>query len=246
MAEQVPFWITLVVTLAKVGFTLMVWGWVYVYGRRGAGGPRLSGAGFAWFSVLWLGWAVVSTILAVEKVFTLFFFVPLLLAGSLALGYVAYRQWPGLKETLDAVPQSWLIAGQVMRVIGGVFLVLLGMGLLPREFALPAGIGDVITGIAAPFVAYAMARNLPNARGWAIAWNVFGTLDLVVAVSTGFIASPLLARVFDIHPTTTLLPLFPLVQIPGFLVPAVILLHALSLRGLLAGRVSRTPTPAAA
>lgn len=45
---------------------------------------------------------------------------------------------------IDATPLSWLLAMQVYRVLGGIFLVLWTLGLLPGQFALRAGIGDVL------------------------------------------------------------------------------------------------------
>ena len=53
---------------------------------------------------------------------------------------------------------------------------------LPGLFALPAGIGDVATGLLAPFVAYAWYRGEPYARSAAIVCNLFGMADLVNAV----------------------------------------------------------------
>lgn len=58
-------------------------------------------------------------------------------------------------------------------------------GQLPGLFALPAGIGDVATGLLALLVAYAWYSGKPYARGAAIAWNLFGMADLVDAVVLG-------------------------------------------------------------
>jgi hypothetical protein len=49
-----------------------------------------------------------------------------------------------------ADPPPWLIGIQLYRVLGLNFLVLYALGRLPAEFALPAGVGDVIVGLAAP------------------------------------------------------------------------------------------------
>ena len=52
-------------------------------------------------------------------------------------------------QVLDAMPASWLVALQVYRVLGSAFLIGWALGAVPGIFALPAGIGDVITGLLA-------------------------------------------------------------------------------------------------
>ncbi len=132
-----------------------------------------------------------------------------------------------------ATPPAWLIAVQTYRVAGAMFLwPFLAAGALPAGFALPAGIGDALTGIAAPFVALAVARARPSARAWAVAWNWFGVLDLVVAVTAAALTQ------------TTNIGRFPLVIVPLFLGPPLgILTHLYSLRNLAA---TRDPARAAA
>jgi hypothetical protein len=127
-----------------------------------------------------------------------------------------------------ATPPAWLIGVQVYRVAGAIFLwPLLAGGAVPSGFALPAGIGDVLTGIAAPFVALAVARERPGARALAIAWNCFGILDLIVAPVAAVLSQ------------STNIGLFPLVVVPLFLGPPVgILTHLYSLRNLAVTRAS--------
>src|SRR5262249_14890445 len=53
-----------------------------------------------------------------------------------------------IAAAVDAAPLWWLIAYQMSRVSGGViFLPLWYYGFLPGFFALPAGIGDTLTGL---------------------------------------------------------------------------------------------------
>ena len=95
-------------------------------------------------------------------------------------------------------------------------------GGLPGLFALPAGIGDVATGLLAPFVAYAWYSGKPYARGAAIAWNVFGMADLINAVALGTITGSGSGGI-----------VFPIVLIPAYGVPRAFLMHSYSLVGLL-------------
>jgi hypothetical protein len=127
-------------------------------------------------------------------------------------------------SVLDAMPWQWLVGLQVYRVVGVVILLVWAAGQAPTIFALPAGIGDVLTGLFALPAAF-------NGRRRAVVWNVFGVLDLVVAITLGFLTAP--------GPTQLIVPdlpstvaNYPLVLIPAFAVPSSILLHALSLRQL--------------
>ena len=137
-----------------------------------------------------------------------------------------------LGQVLDAMPASWLIALQVYRVLGSGFLIGWALGVVPGIFALPAGIGDVTTGLLAVPVAISLAAGTLEGRKAAVAWNIFGLLDFAVAVSIGLMISP--------GPLQLIVPsipnaaggLYPNVMIPAFAVPSSILLHVLSLRQL--------------
>ncbi len=120
-----------------------------------------------------------------------------------------------------------LMLVQVYRVGGAVFLVALSQGLLPATFAIPAGIGDILVGITAPLAVLALRRGA--LLGWvaAIAWNILGILDLVVAITEGSIAMP---------PALTTIPL---VLIPTVAVPIAMALHIAAL-ALLLQRPMRT------
>ena len=147
--------------------------------------------------------------------------IPLALVATLVPGYLLLLS-PTFRRIVAAVPQHWLIAIQTFRILGGVFLVRYFAGELPGLFALPAGIGDVATGLLAPFVAYAWYRGKPYARGAAIAWNLFGMADLVNAVVLGVLTGGGAGGI-----------VFPIVLVPVYAVPRALLLHSYSLIGLL-------------
>ena len=133
---------------------------------------------------------------------------------------------------LDAIPQDWLIRIQVFRVFGGIFIVLYLDGFIPGVFALPAGLGDVATGLLALPVAYLVARNSSWARSSAYAWNIFGILDLVTAVTLGYLSSPGPFQQLAFEYPDGFIGQYPLVMIPVFAVPVSVILHILSLRKL--------------
>jgi hypothetical protein len=147
--------------------------------------------------------------------------IPMALGATLLLGYLLLLS-PTFRRIVAAVPQHWLIGIGTFRILGGVFLVRYFAGELPGLFALPAGIGDVATGLLAPFVAYAWYSGKPYARSAAIAWNLFGMADLVDAVVLGALTSGGAGGI-----------VFPIVLVPVYAVPRAFLIHSYSLIGLM-------------
>ena len=113
-----------------------------------------------------------------------------------------------------------------------LFLILMAQGQLPAAFALPAGLGDIAIGVAAPFIARQLARD--TGRAGAVRFNVLGILDLVVAAGIGF----LLFGLVEVTPSTEALQLLPLALIPTAPVPLALALHIVSLRRLRAAAKS--------
>ena len=130
---------------------------------------------------------------------------------------------------VDATPTSWLVGIQTYRVIGAVFLVLWSRGMLPAEFALPAGLGDIAVGLLAIAVAAMLGAGRPGAPSAAIGWNLLGMLDLAVALSTGFLTSPGPLHLLALDRPNLLASAYPLVMIPTFLVPLSLILHGVCL-----------------
>jgi hypothetical protein len=78
------------------------------------------------------------------------------------------------------------------------------------------------------------ASNRPTlARSASVLSNLFGMVDLVVAVGMGMMTSPGPAQVFQTTPTSELATRFPLALLPTFLVPLAFTLHVVSLWQLL-------------
>jgi hypothetical protein len=116
------------------------------------------------------------------------------------------------------------------QLVGAVFLALMMTGQVPALWALPAGIGDVIVGLAAFPVASRL--DAPGGKRLAVLFNLFGLADLVVAIGLGFTTAPGPVHLFHTSPTTTLMTQFPLVLVPGFLVPLAVMVHFVSLKQL--------------
>ena len=134
-----------------------------------------------------------------------------------------------IARLVSAIPLHWIVAAQVYRVGGGIFLVLWADGRLPWQFALPAGIGDVATGLLAVVVAARLARNASGVLSAAYAWCLFGIADLVVAVTMGALTSPGRPHLLAFDAPNLLITSYPLVMIPTFAVPLALMLHGIVL-----------------
>jgi hypothetical protein len=137
-----------------------------------------------------------------------------------------------LKTVVAAIPLPWLVGVQLYRVVGLLFLALYGLGLMPGEFAIPAGWGDAATGLTAPVIGYLLYRGYRWSCLAALGWNVVGILDLVVAVATGFLSSPGPFQTLAPDNPNALITAFPLVLVPLYAVPMSILLHLAALKRL--------------
>jgi hypothetical protein len=220
----------LVVTIVQAVSSTLAWIGFYV-GIRALPGAKARQAcwiiGSAVVAVVWLLGMFLLGAADVFRNVALPPRVPIALGATLIAGYLMLLS-PTFGRIVAAVPQHWLIGIQTFRILGSVWLVRYFAGQLPGLFALPAGIGDVATGLLAPFVAYAWYRGKAYARGIAIAWTLFGMADLVNAVVLGGLTNRGVGIVF------------PLVLIPVYGVPRSFLIHTYSLIGLLR-KTSRQP-----
>jgi hypothetical protein len=191
--------------------------------------PTISGRNLTLAVVLvWFLLAVAGSLLGVfdseprpPLLLSLAAVVPLTLFGVGCLTSVRFQEviW-SLDLRLLALAQTW-------RVGGIVFLVLHQQDALPGVFAIPAGLGDMAVGITAPIVAWYWRRPFPTKTF--IVWNVLGSLDLVLAVSLGVLASRTPLGILTGNVSTGLMGQFPLSLIPTFFVPLLLILHLISL-----------------
>jgi hypothetical protein len=100
---------------------------------------------------------------------------------------------------------------------------------MPWQFALPAGIGDIVTASTAVAVAALLARNAPGAHRATYAWCLFGIADIVVATIVGAMTSPAAAHLLALEAPNLLIASYPLVMHPFYGVPLGLMLHGLVL-----------------
>jgi hypothetical protein len=234
MQPSIPLWVSLVTTAVSLFVPVVGWLVFQRFARRTA---RALIAPSAIFVALWI---VLAYTLSARGFFSAlrpasvpaiaYAFVPL------AIGYLGFLTIRSARAVVDEIPLDWMIGFQLYRALGVVFLVEWMLGALPGTFALPAGIGDVAIGLAAPFVAARLKRGASNAREMAILWNVLGIADLVVAVATAVLSTPGPLHVLAVDSSSRALTMLPLVLVPTVAVPFSILLHLVCLHRLV-GRV---------
>jgi hypothetical protein len=177
------------------------------------------------------GWVVLSGLLAGVGVYSLdpgdsvpWFLVAV--TGTL-IALMRATRIPIVSRILaDPGAPARLVLPHTLRVVGVLFLIAMTQGHLPAAFALPAGLGDIAIGMAAPFVALRLARG--TGRAAAVRFNVLGILDLAIAGIIGF----LLLGIVEFTPSTAPLTLLPLALIPTTAVPLAVALHIVSLSRL--------------
>ncbi len=199
------------------------------------------------FAAGYAGWVLVTAALASAHVYrfesnatkpwlALGFAVPL-------VGLLLLTRLPIARRVLsDPRILSLLTRPHQVRVGGLIFLIALALGELPAAFALPAGLGDIAIGLAAPWV----ARGLRDGNGIrrAFWFNIAGLVDFAVPFAVGFLAAPGRQQILHLTPTTQQISVLPLVLIPTAGVPLLFALHVISLAKLRTRtRVAATAVP---
>jgi hypothetical protein len=140
----------------------------------------------------------------------------LLTAALIAAGMLV----PSFRAWLAAVDLRSVIAIHLTRFIGVYFLVLYARGLLPFDFAVLGGWGDIA--IATTALLWLVLVAEPTAqRTLLLLWNLCGLIDIVFVVATA--ARMATADPASMGPMRTL----PLSLLPTFLVPLIIASHVL-------------------
>ena len=172
-------------------------------------------------------WLAAATAVGLTGVLGGLRFGPQLLALTLTVVAVFVSSRVAVvRESVDAVPVQALIGIHAARFIGIAFLVLGARGDLSPLFAERAGWGDITTAtIAVGLLLIGLATRVP--RRVLLAWNVFGMLDLIVAVGT---ATFVVVR-GDVPGMQPLLGL-PLILVPIFAVPLLFATHVALFRRL--------------
>jgi hypothetical protein len=134
-----------------------------------------------------------------------------------------------LGKILATIPPHKLILLQSFRVFVEVFLWMLFLDkLLPIQMTFEGYNFDVLSGALAPFVAWFFKGN----RKVMIAYNFIGLALLINILTIAILSMPTPLQYFTNEPANTIVSYFPVVVLPGLLVPLAYTLHIFSLKQL--------------
>ena len=155
---------------------------------------------------------------------------------TVLVALLAISRIPTVTRALSAPGMtSRLMLPHMFRAAGGLaFLITMALGHLPALFAVPAGLGDIAAGIAAPFMARRLARGAGH-RG-ALWFEAFGITDLVMALGLGGLTG---FQIIHVTPVNSAISELPVALVPTVGVPVLLALHIIATRQLL--NAVRTP-----
>jgi hypothetical protein len=190
------------------------------------------------------GWGAASTVIAGHGWYRQQLgrgvpWMPVAVMGFLAL-LLGLRRIPVVARALDAPGMvSRLELPHTFRMLdGAAFLIIMALGHLPALFALPAGIGDIVAGLAAPLAARRLAQG--GGRRAGLWFNAFGLTDLVVALTLGALTA---YQLIHVTPTGSPISLLPLALVPTVGVPLLLAVHITSVSALVKARRAPRPAP---
>jgi hypothetical protein len=237
MTPQIPGYLLAFESAFRPLVAAIALGLIWVGAARMQAPARSRYATAGVLSVLLLAWQGIAQYLGSRNVYfaSTDNAIPTVLFGLLIpLTIAAIGLWrsESVARLVSAIPLPFLVAAQIYRVGGGIFLVLWADGRLPWQFALPAGIGDVTTALVSIVVAAQLARNAVGARRATYLWSLFGIADLAVAIMMGAMTSPGRPHLLAFDAPNLLISSYPLVMVPTFAVPLALMLHGLVLMRL--------------
>lgn len=179
-----------------------------------------------------LAWTVIISVLAAIGFFEDFTTVPprfviLVVIPLITIVWTTSR--PGTREILRYVRPSHLLHLQSFRVFVEILLWMLFVdNLLPFQMTFEGYNFDILAGLTGPIIGYAIQRNRSSVL--MVIWNWICLGLLVNIVTIAILSAPVPFRVFMNEPANTIVTKFPVVWLPGLLVPLAYTLHILSLR----------------
>lgn len=141
-----------------------------------------------------------------------------MVVGLTAFLLLLYFRAGPVRRWADALELRSLVLLHLTRFVGVYFLVLHHRGELPREFAVPAGLGDIVVATMVLPVVFAPLDAHTRLRAITI-WNVVGLIDMLLVIAT--ITRINLTDPGQLRPFLQL----PLSLLPTFLVPLILASH---------------------
>lgn len=157
--------------------------------------------------------------------FAIAFIIPSFIFTGLFLYGNRNRQW------IHCIPEHWIIYFQSFRIIVEIlFVYSLGQGIFNYQVTIEGYNFDMIFAITAPIVAFLVYQVKVLSRKILLIWNYLG-LTVLASVIILFLTSMYRPEIYGSE--LPILPLeamsYPYVLIAGFLMPAAVFLHFLSI-----------------
>ena len=189
------------------------------------------------FAIGIFGWLALTGIVAASGFFSDFEARPprLMIAVVLSMTlFVVGTRSASARRMISVMPLTWPLLIHFMRVFVEIGLWrLYEEGKLPRHLTFEGRNFDVLVGLSAPIVAFALSR------GWIgkkvlVGWNIvsIGVLANIVIMAITSVPGPLHLSSWP-GPENRIVAEFPFIWLPTFLVPIALFGHIVSLRQIL-------------
>jgi hypothetical protein len=195
---------------------------IAVYAR----GSAIRRAAFAAAAALWAAFSAGAASAGLTALAQPFPLMGLFVAAPLVAMFAASR-FETFKDTFRSVPIQLLIGLNAARIVAFLFFALQSEGRLSGPFPVAAGWGDIISGILATVLALSAGRSSERRGFWiaVLAWNLFGTADLLDAIVLGVTSTEGSLYIFREGSGAAAMQVLPFSLIPTVIVPFYLGIH---------------------
>lgn len=149
------------------------------------------------------------------------------------IGLVFLHRSKTFKQIIALVPHHWLVLLQSFRIAVEILLWLLFLdNIAPVQMTFEGRNLDILVGLTAPIAALLFFKKNKIRKWGGVIWNVLGLALLLNIILVALLSTPTPLRIFMNEPANTIVTKFPIVFLPGILVPLAYYLHFFSLKKL--------------
>lgn len=182
-------------------------------------------------------WLIVQSLIASTGFYTVTNTLPprmmALLAPPMLCIAILFIRAKG-RNYIDTLNTEWLNWLHTVRVPVEICLLLLfNAGLVPKLMTFEGINFDIISGLSAPLVVYYGYRRKTWSKNILLTWNIICLALLFNIAYHGILSVPTPFQRFGFEQPNIGLTYFPYVLLPGFIVPAVLFAHLVSIRQLI-------------
>jgi len=201
-----------------------------------------------WVVAVMVGWATVTSMLSFSGALASFESgqprIPILVLTQLV--FVVWLAWfSGWSGSLAQIPQTSLIGLQCFRIpVEFLLAEMADHKLLAMEMTFYGRNFDILAGVTAIMLAIWLRRDGEESlRPVVLGWNLMGLCLLTTVLAHGILSMPYPFQLLYLSVPTFVVASFPVVWLLTVLVPIAYLLHVVSIRRCMAGRIG-TPEQA--